>query len=49
MLGFHLLKQAGFISLFELNEQKLVNFLKEIEAKYQENPYHNRCASSRGI
>ncbi|KAK9862771.1 hypothetical protein WJX84_008507 [Apatococcus fuscideae] len=43
ILGFHLIKQAGFISLFELNEQRLVNFLRQIEHRYQDNPYHNRA------
>jgi len=50
MLGFHLYKQAGMIRDFQLNEQKLCNWLQRIESGYDaNNPYHNRYAISAPI
>ena len=46
LLGFHLIKQAGFIRQFNLDEGKLCRFLQQIEKGYdQGNPYHNRLVS----
>ena len=45
MLTWHLYKQAGLIRDFNLDEQKLCNFLQKIESGYSaSNPYHNRKA-----
>jgi len=50
MLGFHLYKQAGMIREFQLDEQKLCNWLQRIESGYDaNNPYHNRYAISAPI
>ena len=43
MLGYHLYKRAGFIKHYYIDEVKLCNYLKAIEAGYNsDNPYHNR-------
>ena len=45
MLSFHLWKQAGLIKHYNMDEQKLCNFLQKIESGYSpDNPYHNRQA-----
>ncbi|KAA6429425.1 MAG: hypothetical protein FRX49_00819 [Trebouxia sp. A1-2] len=42
MLTFHLVKRAGFVQLYKLDEVKLCRILQAIEAGYQrDNPYHN--------
>ena len=42
MLGFHLYKQAGFVSHFKLDDAKLCNWLQRVESGYEaKNPYHN--------
>lgn len=43
MLMYHLLKQAGIVKEFHLNETKLCCFLQKVESGYDiANPYHNR-------
>ncbi len=43
MLTFHLVKRAGFVQLYKLDEVKLCRILQALEAGYQrDNPYHNR-------
>ncbi len=43
MLTFHLVKRAGFVQLYKLDEVKLCRVLQALEAGYQrDNPYHNR-------
>lgn len=42
LMAFKLLKDSGLISMFRLNEAKLVAFLHTIEEGYPNNPYHNR-------
>ena len=43
MLAFHLYKQTGMVEEFNMDEQKLCNFLQKIESGYiADNPYHNR-------
>ncbi len=38
----YIMKKLNLIALFKIPEAKLLNFLKEVEAGYQENPFHNR-------
>ena len=43
MLGYHFYKRAGLITHYHMDEVKLCNYLKAIEAGYNsDNPYHNR-------
>lgn len=45
VMTFHLMKQAGLMSDFSLDQGKLWNFLRKIEGGYKAaNPYHNRSA-----
>ncbi|DBA94754.1 TPA: hypothetical protein ACH3X1_002302 [Trebouxia sp. C0004] len=42
MLTFHLVRRAGFVQLYKLDEVKLCRVLQALEAGYQrDNPYHN--------
>ncbi|KAK9862181.1 hypothetical protein WJX84_011393 [Apatococcus fuscideae] len=41
-LGFYLMKGSGLISLLNLDEDRLANFLRRVEAGYLDNPYHSR-------
>lgn len=41
-LGFFLFKRFNLIDVFQLDENKLVQFLLLIEDGYPKNPYHNR-------
>lgn len=43
LLGYHMLKSQGFISEFNVDEDKLCMYLRRIEAGYDNSiPYHNR-------
>ena len=43
LLTFYLYKNTGLIRDFQLDEQKLCNFLHRVENGYRaDNPYHNR-------
>eukprot|EP00002_Diphylleia_rotans_P019375 TRINITY_DN374_c0_g1_i3.p1 TRINITY_DN374_c0_g1~~TRINITY_DN374_c0_g1_i3.p1 ORF type:complete len:791 (-),score=133.34 TRINITY_DN374_c0_g1_i3:753-3125(-) len=37
-----ILKKHNLITRFQINEAKLMNFLKEMESGYPDNPFHNR-------
>eukprot|EP00002_Diphylleia_rotans_P012868 TRINITY_DN2511_c0_g1_i2.p1 TRINITY_DN2511_c0_g1~~TRINITY_DN2511_c0_g1_i2.p1 ORF type:complete len:798 (-),score=148.92 TRINITY_DN2511_c0_g1_i2:422-2815(-) len=37
-----ILKKHNLITLFRIPETKLINFLREVESGYLENPFHNR-------
>ena len=47
LLGFHFYKTAGLIQHFQLDSDKLLNFMQKIESGYDmTNPYHNRSGPS---
>eukprot|EP00899_Mesostigma_viride_P018969 jgi/Mesvir1/27073/Mv20765-RA.2 len=41
LVGYSLFFRSGFILEFDINEQKLANFLSEISRGMNNNPYHN--------
>lgn len=42
VLTFHLIKNSGLVSRFNLSEVKLSRFLCRVERGYLNNPYHSR-------
>lgn len=48
MLFYHLSKSVGLLKALALDELKLCNFLRRMEAGYDPtNPYHNRSAAAQ--